>query len=85
MLHVVNGKWKCSEHKTFIGTSSHKSILASPFDSSSFVSVQKNYLLESDLSSTLTEALTAEVQSVLADQTGLVGADSAKHHLCEYI
>lgn len=37
----------------------------------------KKYLLETDLGGALTEALTAEVQSVLADQTGLVGADTA--------
>jgi hypothetical protein len=42
-----------------------------------FVRWLENYLLETDLGSALTEALTAEVQSVLADQTGLVGADTA--------
>lgn len=47
------------------------------FSYASRSSRKKNYLLETDLGGTLTEALTAEVQSVLADQTGLVGADTA--------
>ena len=32
---------------------------------------------EADVKSLLTEALTADVQAVLADETGLVGADTA--------
>ena len=36
-----------------------------------------SYLDEADISRLLAEALTADVESVLADQTGLVGADAA--------
>ncbi len=35
------------------------------------------YLDEANVGSLLTEALTADVEAVLADQTGLVGADAA--------
>lgn len=35
------------------------------------------YLLETNVGGLLTEALTADVQAVLADETGLVGADTA--------
>jgi hypothetical protein len=35
------------------------------------------YLGETDVGSLLTEALTADVEAVLADKTGLVGADTA--------
>jgi hypothetical protein len=36
-----------------------------------------SYLDETDVGGLLTEALTAEVEAVLADETGLVGADTA--------
>ena len=39
------------------------------------------YLDETDSSRLFTEALTADVETVLADQTGLVGADAATHNL----
>jgi hypothetical protein len=35
------------------------------------------YLDEANVSGLLTEALTADVEAVLADETGLVGADTA--------
>jgi len=35
------------------------------------------YLDETDISSFLSEALTADVESIFADETGFVGADSA--------
>lgn len=35
------------------------------------------YLDETDVGSLLTEALTADVEAVLADETGLVSADAA--------
>lgn len=35
------------------------------------------YLDEANVGGLLTEALTADVEAVLADQTGLVGADTA--------
>jgi hypothetical protein len=35
------------------------------------------YLDETDISGFLSEALTADVESVFADETGFVGADSA--------
>ena len=34
-------------------------------------------LVETDVGGLLTEALTADVQAILADETGLVGADTA--------
>jgi hypothetical protein len=37
-----------------------------------------SYLDESNIGSLLSEALTADVEAVLADETGLVGADAAK-------
>ena len=37
------------------------------------------YLDESNVGGLFTEALTADVESVLADQTSLVGADAAIH------
>ncbi len=36
-----------------------------------------SYLGEADISGLLAEALTADVEAVLADQTGRVGADAA--------
>lgn len=36
-----------------------------------------SYLGEANVGGLLTEALTADVESVLADETGLVGADTA--------
>lgn len=36
-----------------------------------------SYLGESNVGGLLTEALTADVEAVLADETGLVGADAA--------
>lgn len=36
-----------------------------------------SYLDEANVGGLLTEALTADVEAVLADQTGLVGADAA--------
>lgn len=41
------------------------------------MAVETTHLGETDLSALLAEALTAEVKSVLADETGLVGADTA--------
>ena len=41
----------------------------------------KTNLVETDVRGLLTEALTADVETVLADQTGLVGADAATHNL----
>lgn len=38
----------------------------------------KSYLDEANVGGLLPEALTADVEAVLADQTGLVGADSAR-------
>jgi hypothetical protein len=38
------------------------------------------YLDEPDILALLTEALTADVQAVLADETGLMGADAAIYH-----
>lgn len=38
------------------------------------------YLDESNVGGLLTEALTADVKTVLADETGLVGADAAVHN-----
>jgi hypothetical protein len=38
---------------------------------------QFSYLDEANVRGLLTEALTADVEAVLADQTGLVGADTA--------
>lgn len=38
------------------------------------------YLGEADVSALLTEALTAQVEPVLPDQTGSVGADTATDH-----
>lgn len=38
------------------------------------------YLDESNVGGLLTEALTANVETVLADETGLVGADAAVHN-----
>ena len=35
------------------------------------------YLDETDIGSFLSEALTADVESIFADETGFVGADSA--------
>ena len=43
---------------------------------------EESYLGEADISGLLAEALTADVESVLADQTGLVGADAAIFSLC---
>lgn len=40
-----------------------------------------SYLGEANVGALLTEALTADVQAVLADQTSLVGADTAIHHV----
>lgn len=40
--------------------------------------VSSSYLDESNIGSLLSEALTADVEAVLADETGLVGADAAK-------
>lgn len=37
-----------------------------------------NYLVETDIAGVLTEALTAEVELVLADQSGSLAADTAK-------
>lgn len=37
----------------------------------------KSYLGEANVGGLLTEALTADVEAVLADETGLVGADAA--------
>jgi hypothetical protein len=37
---------------------------------------------EADVEGLLTEALTADVQAVLADETGLVGADTAVGEQC---
>lgn len=37
------------------------------------------YLDETNVGALLTEALTADVEAVLADETGLVGADAAVH------
>ena len=37
----------------------------------------ESYLGEANVGGLLTEALTADVQAVLADETGLVGADTA--------
>jgi hypothetical protein len=41
------------------------------------MAVEEAYLDESDVGRLLTEALTAHVEAVLADETGLVGADTA--------
>jgi hypothetical protein len=41
------------------------------------VSQKESYLDEANVGGLLTEALTADVEAVLADQTGLVGADAA--------
>jgi hypothetical protein len=38
---------------------------------------EKSYLDETNVGGLLTEALTADVQAVLADQTSRVGADAA--------
>ena len=40
------------------------------------------YLDETNVGGLLTEALTADVQAVLADETGLVGADTAVEDRC---
>lgn len=39
--------------------------------------IYRPYLDESNIGSLLSEALTADVEAVLADETGLVGADAA--------
>ena len=41
--------------------------------------ISEAYLDESNVGGLLTEALTADVKTVLADETGLVGADAAVH------
>lgn len=41
-----------------------------------------SYLDKANIGRLLTEALTADVQAVLADQTSLVGADSAIEYSC---
>lgn len=42
---------------------------------------RETYLDEADVLALLTEALTADVQTILADQTGLVRADTAIRRL----
>ena len=42
------------------------------------------YLDESDVGGLLAEALTADVKTVLADETGLVGADAAVYGVSSY-
>ena len=42
------------------------------------------YLDEADVGGLLTEALTADVEAVFADQTGLVGADAAVRSIVSY-
>jgi hypothetical protein len=44
----------------------------------------KSYLDESDVGSLLSEALTADVEAVLADETGSVGADTADRSISIY-
>lgn len=39
--------------------------------------MKPSYLGEADVGGLLTEALTADIQAVLANETGLVGADTA--------
>lgn len=43
------------------------------------------YLDESNIGSLLAEALTADVKTVLADETGLVGADAAVFRVSSYV
>jgi hypothetical protein len=40
--------------------------------------MSSSYLDESNIGGLLSEALTADVEAVLADETGLVGADAAR-------
>jgi hypothetical protein len=40
------------------------------------------YLDETNVGALLTEALTADVEAVLADETGVVGADAAVSDSC---
>ncbi len=42
----------------------------------------KDYLVETDIGGVLTEALTAEVKVVLADQGSSLSADTAKERKC---
>ena len=43
------------------------------------------YLDESDVGGLLAKALTADVKTVLADETGLVGADAAVRSVSSYV
>lgn len=54
-------------------------LLVSRGDFEDSVSQKESYLDEANVGGLLTEALTADVEAVLADQTGLVGADAAVH------
>ena len=46
--------------------------------------LELKYLDESDVGGLLAEALTADVKTVLADETGLVGADAAVYGVSSY-
>lgn len=75
-------------HPVDANTSSHTALIHHPQPPSSRVSITTRpdgvitHLGETDVLGLLTEALTADVESVLADKTGLVGADTARREVC---
>jgi hypothetical protein len=60
-----------STHESFNGTTKR---------SKSSVNLRQHYLVETDIAGVLTEALTAQVELVLADQGSSLAADTAIHH-----
>lgn len=44
--------------------------------------IESPYLNEADVLALLSEALTADVQAVFPDETGLVGADATVEYRC---
>jgi hypothetical protein len=64
--------------EVFIGARIQVSLAARNVGDSRLGDSLDPYLDEANVGRLLTEALTADVKAVLADQTGLVGADTAK-------